>query len=776
MPPVRENSNYRPTFNRTNDRLAYEIFIVEVLTVDYERKVLTVEDVKDGLVYSEISVFPANYSGLTGGDTNMPEQGSIGLAANYSYERGYRQVMILGWVNAQQYPSVDAIASRQISGDRIQGYSDRLRATWRKATPGQKTSSYTGGFSEKVDTSWDRQSAAMDRDKADSDKRQWTQIAGRRVGYDDAGVSYVGSVNRPNTTAPTVVPVVLPDGTSDYIVYLQPGSQPSDRYVGGKQDVIPFSENTELIQEYSLDYPVPYEVLQTSLLDTILGTTADPWGRTTVTPAAGNVPAYDNETFTVNQGWDDPYDDRVSAVGPTLNEGSTPARRAYILERAQGTLVGYNIYDKSTYGYVLKPVLFPYNYNGRFGADVESGYLPVVDSPDHEEARLAASCLAVRFPYEQNTTRLDVTKEGFTSLEIGSTLPKENIPLQGGYEHPHGAGRSLEAHLVGSAKLVVGKNRDEEDALDAQVLGQSVLRLGADDTSLPDSRRSVLTQIRSKGDTPAKRYADGKPVQYWAKSRLIPGDAVSLTNKVGGENISVRAAADGGVVLRLGAKNAQSLRRHLINGYADGPGKTAYAVGDSSRVDSKSPGRPTYGAGDSIYQFHDLTQAGSPPSANDYPPYSWSGPPVMSMDSSGRSLDLHAVMDFLLRLGSNPATGQSLLLDLAGGVVMALGKDLMGRSVTAALDGGIEITILPNAQGKAMRLNIIGDVDVTHQGNLQYHCTGDMVTEATTLRSIVKTDRIETQQKAISASLARDTTEAPDIVNSQGLYQSDENS
>jgi len=773
MPKVRDNSaNYRPTFERTNERLAYEIFIVEVLTVDFERKVLTVRDVKDGLVYSEVDTFPANISSLTGNDINMPEQGSIGLAANYSYQRGYRQVMILNWINVQMYTGVDAIANRLVSGDRIQGYSDRLRNTWRKATPGQKTSSYTGGFSEKVDTSWDRQSANMDRDKADSDKRQWTQIAARRVGYSEAGVYYQGSVSRPGTTATTVVPVITPDGTSDYIVYLAPGTQPSSRYVQGQQDVIPFAEHTELIQEYSLDYPVPFEILQTSLLDTILGTTADPWGRTTVTPASGTVPAYDSETFEItNQGWDDPFDDRVSAVGPALAEGQTPQRRGYILERAQGTLVGYSIFDKSTYGYVLKPVLFPYNYLGRFGADVESGYLPVVDSPDHEEARLAASCLAVRFPYEQNTTRIDVTKEGFTTLEIGSSLPKENIPLQGGYENPHGAGRSLEAHLVGSAKLVVGKNRDEEDALDAQILGQSVLRLGADDTSLPNARRTVLTQIRSKGDAVAQRT-----LQYWSASKLIPGDAVSLTNKVGGESISVRAALDGAAVIRLGAKNPQSLRRHLVNGYADGPGKNAYAVGDSSRVDSKSPGRPTYGAGDSIYRFHDLTQVGSAPASNTYPPYQWSGSPVTNMDASGLSLDLHANRDALLRLGSNPASGQSLLLDLAGGLVMALGKDLLGRSITAALDGGIEITILPNAQGKAMRLNIVGDIDVTHNGNVNWQSTGDLTTEFTTIRSIAKTDRIETQQKAISSSLARDTTEAPDIVNNQGLYESDENS
>ena len=40
--------------------------------------------------------------------------------------------------------------------------------------------------------------------------------------------------------------------------------------------------------------------------------------------------------------------------------------------------------------------------------------------------------------------------------------------------------------------------------------------------------------------------------------------------KTGAENISLRAATDGGAVLRLGAKNPASLRRHLINGYSDG--------------------------------------------------------------------------------------------------------------------------------------------------------------------------------------------------------------
>jgi hypothetical protein len=789
MPPLRKNTDFYPptSFERTNESLHRDIFIVEVLTVDYERKVMTVEDVKDGLVYGNVQVFPSASTSAQGYDMVMPEQGSMGIACNFAYDKGFRQVMIISWIHMDRYLGVDAVGARQISGTRIQGYSDRLRGVYRKAFPGQKTSAYTGGASEKVDTGWDRQAADYSRDKTDADKRQWTQIAARRVSYTDAGVSFEGSVNRP--LASNLIPVILPDGTQEYVAYLQPGAQPSDRYVSGKQDVIPFAEHTELTQEFSLDYPMPYEVLQTSLFNTVLGTTADPWARTKVTSPSGQV-AYDNETYMITQTWDDPFDDRAKAVGPTLNEGTTPQRRAFIVEKSQGTLVGYNIFDQATYGQVLKPVLFPYNYHGRFGAVVESGYLPVVDSADHEEARLAASCLAIRFPYDQNTTRLDVTKEGFTSLEIGSTLPKENIAWQGGYEHPHGAGRSLEAHLVGSAKLVIGKNRDEEDALDAQILGQSVFRFGADDASLPTAERTVLTQLRSQSDKPGQRT-----LQYWAKSKLNPdSDAGSLTRKIGAENISIRAAMDGGTVLRLGAKSANSKRRHLVNGYQDGPGKKPYAIGDTGtligddgtvyqgRVDSKSSGRPDYGAGDSIYQFHDLTMVGTPPpnsgttDNNPFPPYAWSGSPVTNVDAHGLSLDLHAVRDALLRLGSNPNSGQSLLLDLAGGIVAALGKDNQGRSITAALDGGIEITILPNAQGKAMRLNIIGDVDISHKGHLQYNCGGDIITECATARSIVKTDRIETQQKAISASLVRETREAPDFVNNNGLYVSDENS
>src|SRR5271170_5005658 len=722
---IRNNVNTYPAapFERERQRMANELYLIEVLSVDYERRTLTIRDLSNSTIYNEVTSFPANISSQEQIDINMPEQGALGIACNFAFgSGGFKFPMIVSWVQQQRLQGIDSIANRPLTGDRIQGYSDRRRQSYRKAYPGTRTSTYTGGFSERIDSAWDKQSADLSRDKLDSDKRQWTQIAGRKVAYSDAGVSYQGSINRPaspntvlspsNVTTPpsyvvaapsSIVPTLLPDGTSNYIVYLQPGSKPADRYISGKQDVIPFSEHTELVQEYALDYPVPIEVLQTPLLDTILGITADPWIRTTVTATNGTIPAFDNETFMINQGWDDPFDDRVTPVGPALNEGATPQRRGYIMEKVAGSLVGYNLFDPTTYGLVLKPQLFvgtpSQPYLGKFGTSVESGYVPVVDSQDHAEARLAASCLAIRFPYEQNTTRVNVTKEGLVQMEIGSTLPKENIPLQpvGGYEYPYGAGRSLEANFVGSAQMVFGKNRDEEKSLDLTTMGQIVLRLGADDTSAPNAKRNdgsrlVQTQIRSKKDLVGDRQ-----LQYWIP-KSVAGDAGSLTMKTGMENISLRGAFDGGTVLRLGAKDPRSKRRHLKNGYSDGPGTTPYGVGDPSRVDSKSY-RADYGAGDKIYQFHDLTQAGVSILPQFPAPYIWSGSPVTSttqasdpMSSHGQSLDVHAVRDILLRVGANTDSGQSILLDTAGGLVFDLGTDKQGRSITGTLEGGIEIT------------------------------------------------------------------------------------
>ena len=171
---IRENTKYYPKvpFEREHTRIANEVFLVEVLSVDFERRVLTVRDIKDNLIYGYISVFPANTASFESVDINMPEPGAIGVACNWAYEGTFRFPIIVAWVQSQVYIGIDAIANRPITGDSIQGYTDRTRLSYRKAYPGSKTSTYTGGFSERIDTAWDRQTADLSRDKLDSDKRQ----------------------------------------------------------------------------------------------------------------------------------------------------------------------------------------------------------------------------------------------------------------------------------------------------------------------------------------------------------------------------------------------------------------------------------------------------------------------------------------------------------------------------------------------------------------------------------------------------------------------------
>ena len=257
-----------------------------------------------------------------------------------------------------------------------------------------------------------------------------------------------------------------------------------------------------------------------------------------------------------------------------------------------GTLVGYNRLDKSTYGKILKPQLFGPSKTSRFSSEPSFNYSEVASSTDHVETLLAATAFSLRFPMEYNSTRFDVTKEGLVLAELGATLPKENIGWDPGtYEHPHGAGRSLELHTVGSVKTVIGKNRDEEESLDMVTIGQVVMRLGSDDAALPNADRNAQMQVRGNADA-----IEARKLQYWTSPKAKPGDAGDLENKTGMESISLRAATDGGVVLRLGARNPASKRRHLKNGYADGQGKTP------GGANSRTSGRPTYGAGDSNYR------------------------------------------------------------------------------------------------------------------------------------------------------------------------------
>jgi hypothetical protein len=621
------------------------------------------------------------------------------------------------------------------------------------------------------------------RYQLDPFRRTRTSSTGRTIERTDHSLKFEGFVHRPQADKGDILPHRLPDGSQEWILYLDYKEKDwKTRYLSAQQDMMPFVEHVEKIQEFGLDYPVPHEIYETDMWDKILGLTdpwtpepdnpKDWWHRTEIlTKGMTKDMQYDDETHLIVQNWDHPNDPKKNpGVGPTLKEGKTPRRRGWIIEKAEGTVVGSNMFDKTTYGKVLKPTIFPNTKEGRFQTDTESGYIPITKYPDQVEAKMAASAWSLRFPYEYNTTRFEITKEGLINFEIGSTIPKEKIVWDNPkYEHPHGAGRSMEGHFVGSVKLVVGKNRDEEESLDIQTTGGTVLRLGADDAALPEFRREVKTQIRSKKDMITDRK-----LQFWdeAHIKLAPGDAGSLDNKTGAENVSLRAALDGGMFLRLGGRNKAAKRRHFFNGYEDGPGKNQFGIKDAGRKDSRTKARPVYGAGDDTYKFHDMPKVGST-QLGGILPYAWSGDPTGgAVDFMGASADIHAVRDIFLRVGKNENVDVSAALDLSNALIAAIGKDKNDNSLIAALDGGIEMTIGMNKQKKGVRLEIDGDVDIVIKGNLHLNVTGDTIFETVRNLTIAKISDITRSLTIQDFAQVLHTSEAPQggIINNEGLY------
>lgn len=747
-----------PAIHQPGDRA--RVFPIRVMRVDYERKVLSVRNLADNQIYDEVSRWPVVGSGPEDTDGTMPNKGWAGLGMFSSDQGGYVTVSVITWTLSDMASNEDAVAHRPLQ--KLEGYSTRKRGVYRKAYPGQRSRSLAEGLSQLEGAGWDTMAADLSQDKLDPERRQWIQTTGRRVSYDDAGLRFSGTVQRPGADKGLVPEETLPDGTKRQVVYLQEKKHPHDRYFKGQKDMLPLSETLERVQEFALDSPMPWEILESEMLDEALGVKRELWKRTGLVTQADGV-MRDDQAFLTDQGIDHPHDPSKTPVGPSRGEGPTPRRRGWLIEKAQGTLVGYNRWDKGTYGKVLKPVLWPLTKAGRFGTDTETGHLPVEFSDDHVETRLASTAFLMRFPFEYNTTRLEVTKEGMVLMEIGATIPKENIQWDPGrYEHPWGAGRSLEAHLVGSAKVVVGKNRDEEESLDLTTTGQVVMRLGADDSSLPQDGRTVSHQTREKADAVLPR-----DLQWWKQVKLQPGDAGSLDagQKTGAENVSLRAATDGGVFLRLGARHEKSRRRHLKNGYSDGQGGQQDPPGQGSR--SRSKGRPIYGVGDAPYRFADLRNAAKP--STNLQPYFWSGDPVKDMDVHGLSLDAHAVRDIFIRVGKNRLMDQSILLDLEGGIVGIVGKDKKGRSLTGSFLGGVELTVGSNNEGRGVQLEIIGDVNMAIKGNWHVHATGDIVFDAMgNVFSLAKKENITKGTNIRQRALVQHVSEAPDIVHQQG--------
>jgi len=144
------------------------------------------------------------------------------------------------------------------------------------------------------------------------------------------------------------------------------------------------------------------------------------------------------------------------------------------IERVSGTVVGNNPYTaegRSNYGKLLKPVIFsdPNSTSGRPRMEALKN-----DAEETEKSLAAAQMYRMRRPDGLGELFLAHDKEGHVFLSIpASTSKKSNL----------GAGRSVEADVKGSTKLVMGANKNDRTSLDLKAKGGFKWSLGSIDRS-----------------------------------------------------------------------------------------------------------------------------------------------------------------------------------------------------------------------------------------------------------------------------------------------------
>lgn len=168
------------------------------------------------------------------------------------------------------------------------------------------------------------------------------------------------------------------------------------------------------------------------------------------------------------------YSDQVLGTG---REGFEIQKTPYI-EKVHGTLVGndpHTVEGRSQYGKLLKPTIFssPSDTEG-------SPRMEIVENEEQETEKslVAASLYRMRRPDGLGEVFIAHDKEGHYYISIpASTSKKSNL----------GAGRSVEADIKGSIKMVLGANKADRESMDLHAAGGFRWSLG----TLAKSNRSL---------------------------------------------------------------------------------------------------------------------------------------------------------------------------------------------------------------------------------------------------------------------------------------------
>jgi hypothetical protein len=254
------------------------------------------------------------------------------------------------------------------------------------------------------------------------------------------------------------------------------------------------------------------------------------------------------------------------------------------IERVIGTVVGndpYSLRGRSSYGKLLRPVVFnsPTDSEGSPRLEV------VRNHPEENEKSLVAAYL-YRMARPDGLGELFVShdKEGHVFLSIpASTSKASNL----------GAGRSLEADLKGSAKVVLGANKNTRSSLDLTTSGGMSWNIG----TLSTNNRSI--DLQTKGGIAIKSGQDRDGASMSAEMSGDVGIAVEGSygiatsedhiTKVGGKQEISNSGLD--ISVGLGDANINVLSNYTENiqgayGTNIGQGRTTTIVSAGTGTDA----------------------------------------------------------------------------------------------------------------------------------------------------------------------------------------------
>lgn len=438
----------------------FALRMAEVIRVDYERMICDLKYLEGGQAYAREVPLSAAYWSARGFLGAMPGQGSIAIVGFYAAQQHHVTLPLIlaflpnGFRTALRYDPIGvaernnedvASATTALTTTALEGIYGPLRHKLKKLYPGDVyASSDTGGeiLLSRGLFLQDRsgQSMRFDPDQGSLHARAW---AHSRAGA--WGRSHAGKIIRNALTMPVGLPNPVPQDDPIFDTLLEQGMIYSDGTWTPDMDQLP--------TKYLAD-----------------GTKQGLITKDGASPSDANAQFFveDRKELYLYENGSLPLD----GISPILE--NLPD---IFIEHVLGTVVGNDVTTlegRRQYGQILRPRLFTAS-NSRTS---NPGFDTIGGTTQDDLSMAAAYLYRMRRPDGLGEMFISHDREGHVFMSLpASRSGAGNL----------GAGRSLEADLRGSAKVVLGANADDTTSLNLDTIGGIAINAG----TFASSQRSL---------------------------------------------------------------------------------------------------------------------------------------------------------------------------------------------------------------------------------------------------------------------------------------------